>query len=208
MNELIKEVRRTWSLLVQFACWIAMAIGKFVPEPPLTTLTAPPDARLKHFAQFIATVLLGVLLVFCMKWRRKADRKPWVTVAMAVAVFTVGVFFAERGLRSAWTCDYSGTTITIGTTLTRDARDFRPKLGGKEQCGDFLAAYGGRPFDVWDRTESERHYLVLSILMVSIWLGAASCIVTVTQAIRCATASEGANLSPPDAEEAPRQEGS
>lgn len=193
MTEFIKEARRTWGLLVQFACWIAIAIGKFVPEPPLTTLTAPSDARLRHFAQFLGTVLLGVLLVFCMKWRKKTHTKQWVAVTIAVAAFTVGVFFAERWIRPAWTCDYAGTTITIGTTLTRDAQEFRPKLLGKEQCGDFLAAYGGRPFDVWDRPESEQHYLVLSILMVSIWLGAASCIVTVTQAIRCATAGEEEN---------------
>jgi hypothetical protein len=188
MNELLKNLRRTWGTLAQAACWIGVAIGTFVPEPPLTTLTAPPDVALKRFAQFLGAVVLGVLLVLCRKWQQREHVKAWIVVTAVMATLTLGAFFGERAARSAWTCGYAGRTITIGTRLTSDAQAYSSKLGGEATCDRLLADYGGDAFQVWHREDSERHYLLLSVLMIAIWLGSASCIISVTQALRCATA--------------------
>ena len=112
----------------------------------------------------------------------------WITLTIVIALVTLGVFFAERAVRPAWTCAYAGHTITIGNRLTGDAQAYRSKIAGEVTCDRLLADYGGDALQVWEKEGSERHYLDLSALMIALWLGAATCMMSVTQAIRCATA--------------------
>jgi hypothetical protein len=114
--------------------------------------------------------------------------KMWIIVTIVIAIVTLGLFFAERAVRPAWTCTFAGHTITIGNRLTDDAQAYRSKIGGEVTCDHLLADYGGDALQVWEKEGSERHYLVLSALMIGLWLGAATCMISVTQAIRCATA--------------------
>lgn len=188
MKQLLNSFRRTWGLLIQFACWVAVAIGTFIPEPPLTTLTATPDVALRRFTQFLGAVIIGVFFIFCQKWRSRTHTKMWVMVTIIMAIVTVGAFFAERAVRPAWTCSYFGRVITIGSQLTSDAQKWKSTLAGEVTCDRLLGEYGGQAYQVWEKDGSERRYLLLSILMVIVWLGAASCIMSVTQAIRCSTA--------------------
>jgi len=187
MTELLKSLRRIWSQLLQFAAWMAVAIGTFAPEPPPTTLTAPPDIALKRFTQFLGAIVLGLLLVFCLRLRQKKHAKGWMAFAVILAAATLTCFLVERAVRSTWTCVYANRNITIGE-LTDDAKSYRSALSGEVTCDRLLSYYGGDAFLVWKKASSERHYLILSVLMIGIWLCAASCIVGVTQTIRCATA--------------------
>lgn len=188
MTELLKAIRRVWLQLVQFAAWIAVAIGTFIQQPPPTTLTAPPDVALKHFTQFLGAVVLGVFLVVCLKWRQKKYAKGWMAFTLIMALATLTSFLVERALRPTWTCMYAGQVITIGDKLTSDAESYRSTLTGEVTCDRLLSYYGGDAFLVWQRYSSEHHYFLFSTLMILSWLCAALCIVGVTQTIRCATA--------------------
>jgi hypothetical protein len=196
VTELTKVFRRLWGSLVQLACWVGVTVGTFIPEPPLTTLTAAPDVSLRRFAQFLGAVVLGMFLVFCQKWQKRSNTGAWIKVTVAIMILTLSAFFAERALRSGWTCAYAGNTITIGARLTRDAQAYSSTLRGEVTCDRLLAEYGGDALQVWDRQESERRYLMLSLLMIATWLLAASCIISVTQAVRCATATENPKIEP------------
>lgn len=186
MNQLFNSLKRIWSILVQVVCWVAVTIGTFVPEPPLTTLTAAPDIALKRFAQFLGALVLGIFFIFCQKWQRRTHTRMWIAITVIVAFITVGAFFSERFLKAKWTCNFAGSVITIGSQLTEDAQQYSSNLSGEVTCDRLLADYGGDPFQVWRKEEADFHYLVLSVLMIIVWLGAASCIMGVTQAIRCA----------------------
>jgi len=187
MEKWLGWIRSTWGHLAQLACWVGAAIGTFLPQPPPTSLTEDPDQALRHFAQFIGAVFLGMIYILCLRWERNKDVRKWVAIAILGAAVTVGAFFADRALRPDWTCRYAGQTLTIGGPLTPDTEAYRKRLGGELACSDLLAFSGGDPYRVWQKASVERHYRVLSWLMIMVWLGAATCIMSVTQAIRCAT---------------------
>jgi hypothetical protein len=184
MKELLSGIRRVWGHLVQLACWIAVAIGTFLPQPPLTSITAPPDRALRYFAQFVGAVLLGVIYILCLRWSRKEHVRRWVLITAVGLILTVSAFFGERAAREAWTCNYAGRVITIGGRLTKDAVLYR--AGRPLDCKDLLAFYGGEPSRVWEG--AELRYFWLSALMLTVWLGASICIMSVSQAVRIASA--------------------
>jgi hypothetical protein len=190
MKKWLGWIRSTWGHLAQLACWIGAAIGTFLQQPPARSLTAAPDKSLRYFAQFIGAVFLGIIYILCLRWQRKKDVGRWVAITILGAAVTVGAFFADREFRSRsdWTCQYAGQTLTIGGPLTPDAATYSKQLGGEPACYDLLAFYGGDPYLIWQKVSIESHYQVLSWLMIAVWLGAATSIMSVTQAIRCATA--------------------
>ncbi len=184
MKELLSGIRRVWGHLVQLACWIAVAIGTFLPEPPLTSITAPPDRALRHFAQFIGTVLLGLIYILCLRWSRKQHVRRWILITAVGLILTVSAFFGERAARDVWTCNYAGQVITIGGRLTKDADSY--KAGRPLECNVLLSHYAGESSAVWEG--AELRYFWLSALMLTVWLGASICIMSVSQAVRIASA--------------------
>jgi uncharacterized membrane protein HdeD (DUF308 family) len=186
MKELLNGIRRVWGHLVQLACWIAVAVGTFLPQPPLMSLTAPPDRALRYFAQFIGAVLLGVIYILCLRWDRKEHVRRWILVIAVSLIVTMGAFFGERAARAAWTCDFAGRVITIGGRLTSDAAAYQKQVGHSLKCHVLLNDYGGDPSEVWEGAEFR--YFWLSALMLTVWLGASISIMSVSQAIRIASA--------------------
>lgn len=194
MTELLKSLRKQWGALAQVACWIAVTVGTFAPQPPPSDLTAPPDEALKHFAQFLGAVLIGILAALCHRFQERIHLRPWMVATAIMAALLLGTFLGERAVRSDWTCRFAGKEMTIGAELTDDARAYRAKRGGEVTCSQLLADYGGDAFQIWHRADAERHYLWLSELLIAIWLCAAACIVCVTQVVRCAVG--GPNRAP------------
>ena len=188
MKTLLDTLRKSWVLLVQLACWVGVIVGKFAPEPPRTTLTAPPDDALHHFAQFLGTVVLGVLLVACYRWRKRTNAAAWTIATVFLAIVTLVTFFVQKSLLDRWTLQYANHTITIADHLTRDAAIYRSKLGAQGTFDRLLADSGGDASQVWPKAESDRNYRYLSKWMIALWIAAASCIVSVSQALRCVDA--------------------
>lgn len=186
MNTLLNGLKKSWAILLQFTCWVGVIVGKFVIEPPRTTLTAGRDDSLHHFAQFLGTILIGLLVIACQKWQKKTATRGWTAIAIVVAVLTTIGFFVQRNLQDRWTITYATHQLTVSETLTKDASDYVRNSTNKPSVEDLLARYGGETSQVWPADLANKNYQYLSAWMIGLWIASAACVVCISQAVRCA----------------------
>jgi hypothetical protein len=188
LADLVKDLRGVWIVVAQFVCWAVVTVGQFMPEPPLLSVTAAPDVTLRRFAQFIGCILVGILLVFCLRRSGRRDVKPWLRASIVIALFTAAGYFTVSSLTRRWSCDYAGRTVIKGSAahLTPDAAKYAKTLPPPASCEALLADSGGDSTAVWSAEELQNRYNILSALLVLIWLGSFASIVTVAQSLRCA----------------------
>ena len=71
IQKILKRSQQTWLLLAQSTIWVAGVIVGFLLPPPVGTETE--SQVWVRFAQFVITIVIGMVLLAALRWKRKKD---------------------------------------------------------------------------------------------------------------------------------------
>jgi len=186
IEKILKGYQKSWLLLAQAMIWIAAVITGFLLAPPAGTSA---DSKVwVRFAQFVITILIGLLLLAALRWKRKKDMLPWAGAAALFLLAGTVVFFGYQIFSARWTTLYAEKKAVIGSAFTAQAGEYsrqNPNL----TPGDLLMHYAGDAEKIWTRESLQERRLILASLYVLAMPLFATCIICLLQAIECATAT-------------------
>src|SRR5205807_9214771 len=109
-----RRLQDSWNLLAACGVWLMSVIGGFVFPPPVGPEGGVNTWRL---AQFIATAVVGLMLLPMNRWRgSKYAWYWWLAATIALAASVTSVFLYHHWV-SRWTAPYSDSVKVIGGTL-------------------------------------------------------------------------------------------
>ena len=174
-------------MLAQGGAWLLGVIGGFLLPPPVG-MTDADDKTWLRFAQFLSSILMGLIFFGVLKWKQKRHAKWWWTAAFAALILGTVCFFNYQRLTDKWTARYAGKKVVVGQEYTPHAAQYKqtnPNLSPDALLEDFV----GRSEDVWTRDSINRHRLILAGFYVSCLPWFTVSVVAVVQAIRCVRSS-------------------
>ena len=104
-------------------------------------------------------------------------------MALLALVIGVGAFFRYQQLTLAWTANYDGSKVVVGSELTRQGRVYsgeNPKISTDELVFDFK----GKTGDVWTQQSIDQRRLVLAAIYVSCLPLFTICLIALVQAMQ------------------------
>jgi hypothetical protein len=179
----LKQVRKSWLVLAQGALWLGGILGGFLLPPPVG-LQASDEKVWLRLGQFIITVVLGLVFFAARRWRRPCDALWWAATAMLVLAIAVAVFFRYQQLTLAWTGNYDGQKVVVGSALTPHGLAYtqaNPDLSRDQLVMDVA----GATETVWTRESINRRRLILAATYVSCLPLFTLCLIAVVQALQC-----------------------
>ena len=114
------------------------------------------------------------------------DTLPWAASAAAFLILGTVAFFSYQILSLRWTADYSGDRVVVGSTFTQEAADYlkaHPTLTN----ADLINHYTGKIQKIWTRQSIDMRRILLAGIYVLTMPLFAICIISLLQAIHCAT---------------------
>jgi hypothetical protein len=184
VKRLLTRWRGSWLLLAQSAVWVLGIVAGFLLPPPVGT-----EAEGKvwvRFAQFVVTVIVGLVLLAALRWQRKKDTWRWAAVSASMLVLATGTFFGYQFSVAHWTARYDGNRVVVGaeqTALGREYQEQHPERTREEAVMDVAGAVTR----LWTRESIDRRRLALAALYVLAMPLFTLCVIATVQAIRCAT---------------------
>jgi hypothetical protein len=185
----LAAARKSWLLLAQGALWLAGILGGFLLPPPVGVSAADEKIWLR-LGQFIVAVVLGLEILAARRWHQPRHSLRWGAVSLLALVIGVGAFFRYQQLTLAWTANYSGDKIVIGSEFTAQGRTYteaNPKLSTDELV--FKSA--GKPGDIWTQQSIDRRRLVLAAIYVSCLPLFTICLIALVQAMQAGERTAG-----------------
>src|SRR5262245_49583510 len=187
IQQLLKNSRNSWLILIQATAWIAAVIASFVLPPPIGT--AAETKVWVRFAQFVITILIGLFVLVALRWNRKKDVLPWAATAAAFLLLGTICFFTYQILATRWTTAYFGERILLGGTFTQHGAEYHaqnPTL----TSSNLLKNYAGQAEKIWTvESINERRFFLAGIYVLAMPLFTI-CIISLLQAMQCATAEK------------------
>jgi hypothetical protein len=183
VEKLLEQWRGSWVLLAQAAVWVLGIVAGFLLPPPVGAGTE--SGMWVRFAQFVVTVVVGLVLLAALRWQRKKDTWRWALISVLALVLATGTFFGYQVCVAQWTVFSKGGQVVIGGELTefgRTWRDEEPEKSLQEKVDDLA----GQLTMVWTRESIEQRRLVLAGLYVLAMPLFTVCIIATVQAVRCA----------------------
>jgi hypothetical protein len=193
LKQVLKPFRESWLLLIQSTLWIAAAIAAFVLPPPIGT---GDETRIwVRFAQFVITIFIGLLVLLALRWKRKKHIFPWAGSAAGFLILGTLAFFSYQILGTRWTAKYNDGRVVVGSTLTQDG-SAHLKENPSLTKDDLVWHAAGNAEKVWTGDSiSERRFILAGIYVVTMPLFTI-CIISLLQAIQCATIEKPARRRP------------
>lgn len=179
----VERARGIWALLTQGALWLLGVIGGFLLPPPVG-MTAGDDQTWLRFAQFLVAILLGLVLFATFRWHLRRHASIWWLTAGGALLLGVVMFFRYQGLLYAWTGEYDGRLLVVGSEYTPQGRAYverNPNLPLTTLLEDFL----GRAEDIWTRSSINQRRMVLAGVYVSCLPLLVLSLIAVVQALHC-----------------------
>src|SRR5688572_11268961 len=125
IQELLKRSQQTWVLLAQSAIWVAGVIVGFLLPPPVGT--AEESQVWVRFAQFVITVVIGMVLLAALRWKRKKDAFHWALISALFLLLGTASFFGYQLFAARWTTWYHNGPVLIGDVYTAEGREYHEK---------------------------------------------------------------------------------
>jgi len=184
----LQESRKNWVTLTQIAVLILGVLGGFlVPPPP--GLSETEDKAWIRLAQFVVTVLVGIVFVATYKRNQKRNSKGWWRDGrgwwIACAVFlllSVSMLFLYRHLTHKWTCEYFGDTVVIGSEYTPMGAHYIQQNSGIP-CNQLLIDFAGGVDKVWTKESIDTKRLLLAGSYIGCIPLFTLCIISLLQAL-------------------------
>ena len=181
----LQDSRKSWLLLIQATAWVATVIASFVLPPPVGT--AAETRVWVRFVQFIITIFIGLLALLALRWSKKKHILPWAAASASFLFLGTICFFTYQIFATRWTTSYDKDRVLIGDTYTRQAAEYvraNPTL----TPSDLIMHYGGSADKIWTiESINQRRIIIAGIYVITMPLFTV-CIITLLQAIQCATA--------------------
>ena len=178
----LQSARKSWLLLAQGALWLGGILGGFLLPPPVG-VTAADEKIWLRLGQFIVAVVLGLEILAARRWNQPRHSLRWGAVALLALIVGVGAFFRYQQLTLAWTANYDGSKVVVGSEFTKQGRAYteeNPKISTDELVFDFK----GRTEDVWTRQSIDGRRLVLAATYVSCLPLFTICLIAIVQAMQ------------------------
>ena len=181
----LAQSRKNWSVLTQAAVWVLGVIGGFLLPPPVGA--SPGDEKIwLRLAQFVITIVIGLIFIAAQKWRQKRHAKWWWAFSLGFLVLAVSAFFGYQQLMYARTGNYAGQRVVVGSAYTAHGKKYaeqNPSLSRDE----LLMQHAGVAEDFWTRESISRRRLVLAATYILCLPLFTICLIAIVQAIRCIT---------------------
>ena len=172
---------------LQVAVWTGTAIGMFLLQPPVLTLSGSTGLDTLRFAQFIFAVLAALAFQLFNKTDRSKVMRLWSAGGLALAAILF--FFGYMAALNSWTCAYAvHWQVVTGESYTDDAKKTAATVPGLgRDCAEVLKEYGGAAEMVWDTSETRPRYFVLQVLYLVLWICSAFALILALQSTPIST---------------------
>lgn len=180
-----ESLRKSWALLAEIAVFIFGVVSTFVLPPP-GWIAAGADKLPVRLAQFVVTVLVGLIFLVVHKWGKRKHVKRWAIITVGSLVLSLAAFFLYQRLLDTRTCQYANVAVVIGTAYTSHGQsyvDLNPHL----TCSDLLDDFGGRAEDIWTSNSINNSRYILALTYIATIPLFTICIIAVVQALHCQT---------------------
>ncbi len=184
IEQLLARWRGSWLLLAQASIWLLGILTGFLLPPPVGAET---ESQIwVRFAQFVVTVIVGLILLAALRWQRKKHTLRWAGCSALTLLLATATFFGYQLCVASWTADYDGIRVVVGADLTSFGQRWREEHPEQtpEQIVKDLA---GKVTKFWTRESVERRRLALATLYVLAMPLFTVCVIATVQAIRCAS---------------------
>ena len=179
----LQQARKSWLPLAQGGVWLGGILGGFLLPPPVGVSAADEKIWLR-LGQFILAVILGLVFFAARRWRLPRHALRWCAAALLFLVLAVGAFFRYQQLTLAWTGNYAGLKVVIGSAYTSQGKSYAEK-NPKISRDDLIFDFAGKTEDIWTRDSIDRRRLLLAATYVSCLPLFTICLIAVVQAVQC-----------------------
>ena len=179
----LQQTRKSWLALTQGAVWLGGILGGFLLPPPVG-VSASDEKIWLRLGQFIIAVVLGLVFFAARRWRQRRHGLRWCAAALLFLALAVAAFFRYQQLTLAWTGNYSGERVVIGSAYTAQGVSFCEK-NPKISCDELIYHFAGETENIWTRDSINRRRLLLAATYVSCLPLFTICLMAVVQAIQC-----------------------
>jgi hypothetical protein len=179
----LKQARKSWMTLAQGGLWVGGILGGFVLPPPVG-VTANDEKIWLRLGQFIIAILLGLVFLAGRRWSQSRHSLRWGGAALLFLTLAVAAFFRYQQLTLAWTGNYSGDRVVIGSVFTLQGLSYtaqNPRISSDDLIFDFA----GQTENIWTRESINRRRLLLAATYVSCLPLFTICLIAVVQAVQC-----------------------
>lgn len=184
LKQVLQRSQKSWLLLIQSTAWVAAVIASFILPPPIGT---EDETKIwVRFSQFVITIFIGLLALFALRWNRKKHTFPWAGSAAGFLLLGTLAFFAYQFLGNRWTAEYNGARVLVGHTHTAAAAEYR-KENPTLTNSDLLLHFAGQAEKIWTPESLNEHRFILAGIYVLTMPLFTICIISLAQAIHCAT---------------------
>jgi protein-S-isoprenylcysteine O-methyltransferase Ste14 len=198
----LQQTRKTWGLLAQTGVWLVGVLGSFLLPPPVG-IASTQDKTWLRFGQFVVAMVIGLVFFGVFKWKQKKHAKWWWLTSLLCLLFAVGAFFRYQQLTYAWTANYEGETLVVGSVYTEQGKKIiteNPEL--TSHLDQLLQEFSGVTANIWTRESIQRRRLLLAATYVSCLPLFTIAVIAVVQAIQClrsaGTKKKAVKLQPSD----------
>ena len=176
-------MRKSWLTLAQAAVWLGGVLGGFLLPPPVG-VSAGDEKIWLRLGQFILAVLLGLAFFAGRQWNQRRHALRWCAAALVFLLLAVAAFFRYQQLTLAWTGNYAGQRVVIGSAYTAQGVSYTTK-NPSLSCDDLIFDFAGKTEDIWTRDSINRRRLLLAATYVSCLPLFTLCLIAVVQAVQC-----------------------
>jgi hypothetical protein len=181
----LQQARKSWVVLAQGLLWVCGILGGFLLPPPVS-LQAGEEKIWLRLGQFIIAFVLGLAFFAGLRWRQLHHALWWYGAALLLLLAGIGMFFRYQQLTLAWTENYAGAKVVIGSDYTPVAMDYAKQHPGIS-CADLLMDFAGATESIWTRDSIRRHRLILAGTYIVCMPLFALCLIALVQGIQCAS---------------------
>ena len=193
--EILTALKDNWNRLTLFATALGTLFTTFVVLPP----AGGGEDMWYRYGTFLVALLTGLWFVPIARWGSSKFTLRWWAVAGFCTILSCVAFFWYNNRLERWTVPYwRDRRAVVGEQLTPDALAYQ-KTSGETDPLRLLKSYAGNAEEVWRAEEIRSRQTTLSLAYVLTVLFLASAVVSVSQAVYCASgspASPGAQTSP------------
>jgi hypothetical protein len=179
----LKQARKSWLVLAQGALWITGILGGFLLPPPVGVLASEEKVWLR-LGQFIIAIVLGLVFFAARRWHQPRHALRWAGLGLLALAVAVGVFFLYQQLTLAWTGNYAGQKVVVGSVLTPHGRSYT-QANRDISRDEWIKDMAGATDAIWTRQSINRRRLILAATYVCCLPLFTLCLIAVVQAIQC-----------------------
>jgi MFS family permease len=176
---MLDRLKNNWNLIAQTGVWLMGIIAGFVVAPQLG---GPQDEKsVWNLTQFIVNILVGLMLVLTIKFKKKHNLKHWVATTVVALLLGLVGYFSYMNQRGGCTCRYYSKTVLVGRRLREPSKE------ENTPCEELLKTHAGDVAEIWTSDSITRCRMILAISYVSTVPVFAIALISVLQAVYIVT---------------------